>query len=534
MNAIQPTCLRISILFLLTGTLFNSCRKESDWNPEENPTEESVLATAKAWYRSVAAHADTTGNLDVRQLRPDWDRYMLDTNSAGRPWLSVPLKGNPDSTAYLTELSLVIDHAGEVQGIIKEYGGNPYAGNTSLTIYTVDGKAFLRGMYRPGRKAMLLPGDPADPFAINLRMQRVTRVSGGGGLRACVDCTGDMIEIEEVTVPPPGGGHWSPGQDPPQPSVHEDRPSGGGGSGGGNNNGDGNIPVPPQPKSPIDIEEVEITRQIKDKPFALFIDIPCHIIRNWLATAKHPVLQAQLTKLNSIARQTTSRGGITTKTVAQLQDINNAYSTVVNMDYFPVTINQLPVVNGLRLTAPQFIDHIRRNLNSFVNTSYAHFSPYNWYGTDDRGLWNSGNPLGAVVGIDIAGPDNGSVIVSNYGSHGWTFSTIYDPKYGQHPVSGHRDFGYTQNANGSYTFYTRGVDRLTSWDGEFARKYAKEFPFRQADALWKSFQDKINEFVRSHGGSASSDSPQIHRPDWQQVKDVLEGRAPLSTLSNDC
>ncbi|MCL7986759.1 hypothetical protein M8998_02275 [Sphingobacterium sp. lm-10] len=60
------------------------------------------------------------------------------------------------------------------------------------------------------------------------------------------------------------------------------------------------------------------------------------------------------------------------------------------------------------------------------------------------------------------------------------------------------------------------------------------FPFRQADALWQSFQSKINEFVRSHGGSASLDSPQIHRPDWQQVKDVLEGKAPLSTLSKDC
>lgn len=44
----------------------------------------------------------------------------------------------------------------------------------------------------------------------------------------------------------------------------------------------------------------------------------------------------------------------------------------------------------------------------------------------------------------MAGPDNSSVIVSDYQSDKWTFSTIFDPKYGQHPVSGHRDFGPLQ------------------------------------------------------------------------------------------
>ncbi|RAV27409.1 hypothetical protein [Sinomicrobium soli] len=71
--------------------------------------------------------------------------------------------------------------------------------------------------------------------------------------------------------------------------------------------------------------------------------------------------------------------------------------------------------------------------------------------------------LRAVIGIDIKGPDNESVIVSDYNTEKWTFSTIFDPKYGEHPVSGNRDFGYTQNGDGSYTFYTRGVDRLTDW-----------------------------------------------------------------------
>ncbi|RAV27404.1 hypothetical protein [Sinomicrobium soli] len=251
------------------------------------------------------------------------------------------------------------------------------------------------------------------------------------------------------------------------------------------------------------------------------------------------VRQAQLDKLNQIVSTSTSYPGFTTINVARLQDINDAYSTVVNMDYFPVTVNELPVVNGQRQTPEQFLNHIRTNINSFVDTEYSEFEPYQWPGLDEITLWNSSNPLGAVIGIDIKGPDNGSVIVSDYDTDKWTFSTIFDPKYGEHPVSGNRDFGYTQNSNGSYTFYTRGVDRLTDAGGTALHNVSEfftgeSFPFSQADALWESFQSKIDNFVKSNGGSSSVNTPQIHRPDWQQVQDVLEGKAPLSTLSKDC
>lgn len=209
------------------------------------------------------------------------------------------------------------------------------------------------------------------------------------------------------------------------------------------------------------------------------------------------------------------------------------------MDYFPITVSQLPVVNGTRLTPEQFLNQIRRNINSFVDTSYSEFEPYHWYGVDDRQLWNSSNPLGTVIAIDIKGPDNGSVMVTDYASDHWTFSTIYDPKYGQHPVSGNRDFGFTKNSNGSYTFYTRGVDRLSDAGGNALHELSvflnrPSFPLSQADSLWKSFQNKISKYVNSHGGRANVSTPQIQRPDWQDVLDVLDGKKPLSTLSNDC
>lgn len=286
--------------------------------------------------------------------------------------------------------------------------------------------------------------------------------------------------------------------------------------------------IPPfTPGVPVTVPS--INEALKNKPFA-FIDVPCDIIKECLKTASRQVRQAQLNKLKEITKTSTTRGGITTKSVANLQNINNAYSKVVNLDYFPITVNQLPIVGGRRLRLHQFMEHIRKNINSFVNNFYSVFEPYRWNGINDTKLWNSSNPLGAVIGINIAGPDNGSVIVTDYSSSGWTFSTIYDPKYGVHPVSGHRDFGYFRNADGSHTFYTRGVDRLTTrLDDAFP-----DVAFTAADLLWESFQNKISNYVNSHGGRARVGTPQISRPDWQKVKDVLDGKKPLSTLSNDC
>ena len=61
-------------------------------------------------------------------------------------------------------------------------------------------------------------------------------------------------------------------------------------------------------------------------------------------------------------------------------------------------------------------------------------------------------------------------------------------------------------------------------------------PFDNADALWTSFQNKINDFVNhpQQQGISSISTPQIHRPSWSKVKAVMNGNAPLSNLSKDC
>ncbi|MCL1034471.1 hypothetical protein [Elizabethkingia anophelis] len=329
---------------------------------------------------------------------------------------------------------------------------------------------------------------------------------------------------QDIKLPPvgPGGGC----------EMYENCPpyrGGGGGSGGG---------------APSDSQ---IKDQIQDQPFAL-VDAPCDVVKKWLATAKFKPAQAQLDKLKTIVKTSSANssvtpGGMNEKTVSYVQKLDDAYSTVVNMDYFPVKVNQLPVVNGARLTPEQFLNYIRTNINKFVNTNYSSFTPYDAYGYNDNNLWNSSNPLGAIINIDISGkkvPDNGSVMVTDYRTNKWTFTTIYEPVYGEHPVSGNRDFGFDQNVDGSYTFYTRGVDRLTDASGSALQKFAdwakvqSISPFGQADKLWTSLQDKINEFVNRHEGVSSIAKQEIERPDWQKVKDVLDGKAPLSTLSNKC
>lgn len=103
---------------------------------------------------------------------------------------------------------------------------------------------------------------------------------------------------------------------------------------------------------------------------------------------------------------------------------------------------------------------------------------------------------------------------------------------GQHPVSGNREFGYTQNTDGSYTFYTRGVDRITDpVDAAIAENLMDAFA--NPDALWTSYKQGIYDFVQSNGGQATvpkTTDNKIYRPDWEKVKAVLNGSRPISDL----
>jgi len=202
----------------------------------------------------------------------------------------------------------------------------------------------------------------------------------------------------------------------PHAACSDDLPPTSGGGGGG-------TPADNITKPSI----AAIKQQLKDKPFALIPTIPCEIIKKWIATAKFIVNNSTLDRIKSV--ENTIKPGSDNSYLINVQNINSAFSPVVNMDYFPINVDKLPMLNGKTATPEQFLEHFRKNINQFINTSYSEFFPYQYSGVNDTNLWNSGNPLNSIVRIDIAGPDNGSVIVSKYNSTGWTFTTIYEPMY---------------------------------------------------------------------------------------------------------
>src|SRR5690606_30856937 len=126
-------------------------------------------------------------------------------------------------------------------------------------------------------------------------------------------------------------------------------------------------------------------------------------------------------------------------------------------------------------------------------------------------LWNSSNPLGAVVKLDISlynGPggnilsNEGVVVCADLNSNYWRYMTLEVPYDSNHLVSGTRQFGIEQMSNGSYNIYVRGVDRFNSRIQEASINLFTD-PFTFADNLWESFQEKTNDFINNFGGTSS-------------------------------
>ena len=226
----------------------------------------------------------------------------------------------------------------------------------------------------------------------------------------------------------------------------------------------------------------------------------------WEDLAKHSSSSSIKSKLNSI-------GGFELS-------LKNARGPVVNMDDFSVKVNSLPT----GMSAMQLFQAFRTDINSFLDTNVSYFAPYS---AEDANTWQSHNPLGSMFSIQFFDPifqsiniDDGTVITSDYNGGTWIFTTVWTPNDGQHPVSGNREFGFSHNSDGSYTFFTRGVDRITTQLNATAQ-YLTGAVFNGGDKLWKSFQSKLASYVNSNGGSAKVVEPTINRVDWDMVRHIL-------------
>lgn len=232
----------------------------------------------------------------------------------------------------------------------------------------------------------------------------------------------------------------------------------------------------------------------------------------------------------AIQREVHSKGE--SWTVHRVEDGNGD----VNLDYYPIIVEKLPVIDGKKIRAEVVLEYIRRNLNSMVDNSRSIFAPFK---LDDQQKWNSNKPLGSVLQIDIevlvplgftdiplGVTDLAMVVVSKRTSSEWVFSTVRGGSGwwaindtdtpGAHPVSGNRAFGFREETNGTYTFYTMGADRATRG----MDRIASPVGFQMADRLWRSHQQAVVEFINRYGGVARVDYDNTisRRHNWDEIK----------------
>lgn len=263
----------------------------------------------------------------------------------------------------------------------------------------------------------------------------------------------------------------------------------------------------------------------------LLLDIPCGELPRWQDVAMHQVPQSVKTKLQNIKNQTSwwSNWKIT--------DLDDGASARINMDVFPIKISSLPHKpnSTQKYTPEEFFNFFRLNLNFFAEK----FTPIvdSNYGINDTALWNSSNPLGALIHIEIP-IDNGTVVCSGFGPKAWVFSTIKAPMDmghdGVHPVAGNRLFGYYVDANDNTMYiYTRGVDRVSQVATNFpnlANYLIEVTAFHGADQLWRGMQDKLSEYINDRGGIASKIPETTYRINYSKARNYLKGNALISSL----
>ncbi len=209
------------------------------------------------------------------------------------------------------------------------------------------------------------------------------------------------------------------------------------------------------------------------------------------------------------------------------------FTPYVNMDFFGVTIDVLPnhPISGEPFTPEGFFNYVQSHLASppFLYSPNSCEKSFEYISVDEQLNWIDGDVLTTVFTIQM--PDDGNVICSQYESgEYWTFSTLNAPGWfegdswdGFHPVSGNRRFGIIENSDGTYTFYTSGVDRLTGFWHAFANWTPFLDAFIEADIMWECMMTLVVDFINNNGGTASVnfDCTTV-RPKWIELKNEIK------------
>jgi len=144
----------------------------------------------------------------------------------------------------------------------------------------------------------------------------------------------------------------------------------------------------------------------------------------------------------------------------------------------------------------------------------------------DIDKWNSSDPTGSIVVFDAkSGLDESPVFTSKSEANYWVFTPLMTTWEFKHPLAGHRQFGLTKNENGTYTFYTRGVDRMFGFEDAAANYFfnsSHDWFFKQGDELWNYVMDKVVEDINKEEGEAKKTHNFNRRVNWK--KDAKEGK----------
>jgi hypothetical protein len=167
---------------------------------------------------------------------------------------------------------------------------------------------------------------------------------------------------------------------------------------------------------------IDVLIELETNP-NLLIDIPCSQIVKWQALAQYDLPLSTITKISNLQDQNSS-----SVPTWNIQFVGGAQGTTVNMDFFPVTISQFPnnPLTNQPYTPQEFYNFFRLNLNTFVAGTGVSFFPSTITGQNESLIWNSSNPLDAVISINMQ-PDSGSVVCSEYTNNYWYFTTLTTP-----------------------------------------------------------------------------------------------------------
>ncbi|MDJ0843957.1 MAG: Calx-beta domain-containing protein, partial [Crocosphaera sp.] len=195
-----------------------------------------------------------------------------------------------------------------------------------------------------------------------------------------------------------------------------------------------------------------------------------------------------------------------------LGDSLAVFAPWANYDEYKITINSELLPTNFN---PQtFLATWAMDMNSVPQGTGAEtFRDINEFSTSSQPL-----TLGDVIQIDILGPDNGDVMITQITDTYFRASTIDTGlsgtyKNGSHPVSGSREFGFVENESGSVTFYTRGLDSPqndgSDWIGVSKQKEGWTAFMQGIGERFGMTSQEAEESVEAFNGSIE-DKPSCH------------------------